>query len=178
MERSDRQIKKPNDLIVRNGKAEGEKDLGLPVGWDRDMVVEALVREKGLSLPVAFKVAERMEEELINLKLEKVDEKLVANMVETKLLELGMDPDGCEDEEPDSLFDKGKMLLSENALRVLERRYLKKDNAGKPNERPEEMLQRVARVIAQADLEYDEKTDAVALEEEFYSMMEIGRAPV
>ena len=45
--------------------------------------------------------------------------------------------------------------LSDNALRVLERRYLKKDKQGQVIETPEEMFRRVARAIAAAELIYD-----------------------
>ena len=41
--------------------------------------------------------------------------------------------------------------LSENALRVLEKRYLKKDMQGQAMERPDELFRRVAKNIAQAD---------------------------
>ncbi len=61
--------------------------------------------------------------------------------------------------------------LSDNAVKVLERRYLKKDDNGNPIERPEEMFRRVARTIAEADLKHDPEADIKALEEEFYTMM-------
>ena len=61
--------------------------------------------------------------------------------------------------------------LTENALRVLERRYLKKDENGQVIEAPEEMFQRVARAIASAELIYDPKADVKAREEEFYRLM-------
>jgi ribonucleoside-diphosphate reductase alpha chain len=41
--------------------------------------------------------------------------------------------------------------LSENARIILARRYLKKDDQGRPVEEPEAMFWRVARVIAQED---------------------------
>ncbi len=44
-----------------------------------------------------------------------------------------------------------KLNISENCLKVLERRYLMKDVKGKVIETPEEMFTRVARYIAQAD---------------------------
>jgi ribonucleoside-diphosphate reductase alpha chain len=65
----------------------------------------------------------------------------------------------------------GGVVLSENALRVLERRYLKKDAQGKVIETPEDMLRRVAQAIASAELTYDAKADAKAREEEFYQLM-------
>ena len=61
--------------------------------------------------------------------------------------------------------------LSPNALRVLERRYLKKDNEGRPIETPEEMFRRVAHCIASAELAYNPQADVKALEEEFFHMM-------
>ncbi len=61
--------------------------------------------------------------------------------------------------------------LSKNALRVLEKRYLKKDKQGKVVEAPEEMLRRVAEAIASAELNYDPKADVRAREDEFYQLM-------
>ena len=61
--------------------------------------------------------------------------------------------------------------LTENALRVLERRYLKKDKQGNVTETPEEMFRRVARAIAAAELIYNPQADVGAIEEEFYRLM-------
>ena len=44
--------------------------------------------------------------------------------------------------------------LGPNALKVLEKRYLKKDDSGKPAERPEDMFARVAANIAEAEKNY------------------------
>lgn len=44
--------------------------------------------------------------------------------------------------------------LSENALTVLERRYLVKDESGRPTETPRALFWRVARTVAAPDLEY------------------------
>jgi len=61
--------------------------------------------------------------------------------------------------------------LTENALRVLERRYLKKDKQGQVIETPEEMFHRVAQAIASAELTYNPKADVKAREKEFYQLM-------
>ncbi len=61
--------------------------------------------------------------------------------------------------------------LTENALRVLERRYLKKDKQGQVIETPEEMFCRVAQTIASAELIYNPKADVKTREEEFYQLM-------
>ncbi len=60
------------------------------------------------------------------------------------------------------------MILSDNARAVLERRYLKKDENGKC-EKPEEMILRVARVIASADEKYG--ADSKKTERQFYDAM-------
>jgi ribonucleoside-diphosphate reductase alpha chain len=62
--------------------------------------------------------------------------------------------------------------LSDNALRVLERRYLTKDGEGRVIETPQELFRRVARHIASAELIYNPKADASLYEEAFYQLME------
>ena len=65
-----------------------------------------------------------------------------------------------------------KINLTENALRVLERRYLKKDNQGQVIETPEEMFIRVANTIAEVDKLYGRSDDEVKkLQEKFFKMM-------
>ena len=61
--------------------------------------------------------------------------------------------------------------LTENALQVLERRYLKKDRDGRVIETPEEMFRRVAQAVASAELIYNSKADIKAWEEKFYQLM-------
>jgi len=54
------------------------------------------------------------------------------------------------------------LKLSENAIKVLEKRYLKRDKDGNPKETPEDMFKRVATVIAMGDKN---------LEQDFYDAM-------
>lgn len=63
------------------------------------------------------------------------------------------------------------MELTKNALTVLERRYLAKGENGEIIETPEEMFRRVARAVAQPDLNYQPDKDISAVEEEFYNLM-------
>ena len=64
------------------------------------------------------------------------------------------------------------LKLSENALKVLERRYLIKDELGKVVETPEDLFNRVASAIAIADKNYG-KSDAEIkrLEKDFFRVM-------
>lgn len=62
--------------------------------------------------------------------------------------------------------------LSPNAMKVLEKRYLKKDAVGNVIETPEDLLRRVAKNIAAADSYYGESgEDVKRTEEEFFEMM-------
>ncbi len=64
------------------------------------------------------------------------------------------------------------LQLSENAITVLKRRYLIKDDSGDPIEEPEDLLWRVARTIAAADAKYGASEGAVeAVAETFYELM-------
>jgi len=63
------------------------------------------------------------------------------------------------------------MKLTENAVKVLEKRYLKKDADGNVVETPEEMFRRVARAVAEADKFYDDAADIDKVEQEFFEMM-------
>ncbi len=66
--------------------------------------------------------------------------------------------------------------LTENARIVLAKRYLKKDEAGNPTEKPETMFWRVAKVIADGDKRYG-ASEAAAEEvaRQFYELMTNGR---
>jgi|WetSurMetagenome_2_1015567.scaffolds.fasta_scaffold00348_25 ribonucleoside-diphosphate reductase alpha chain len=64
------------------------------------------------------------------------------------------------------------LSLSPNALKVLEKRYLKKDVEGRVVEKPEDLFRRVAHAIAQADVEYGlPRQDTKKTEDEFYDIM-------
>ena len=62
--------------------------------------------------------------------------------------------------------------LTHNALKVLEKRYLKKNEIGKVVETPEELFRRVAKTVASADSNYGaSEKDVKNFEEEFYEMI-------
>ena len=64
------------------------------------------------------------------------------------------------------------MELSSNALTVLQRRYLKKDEQGEVVETPEDMFRRVANAVAAAEYQYGENEDTVRLcSTLFYNIM-------
>jgi len=63
------------------------------------------------------------------------------------------------------------MLLNENALKVLEKRYLAKNEKGEVMETPEDMFRRVAKHIASAEKLYDGNNDIKEIEDKFYNIM-------
>jgi len=71
----------------------------------------------------------------------------------------------------EKLISNLKPKLTQNAIKVLQKRYLKKDTEGKPIETPEELFYRVAENIAQADKIYNPDKDIEPVIEEFYTAM-------
>jgi ribonucleoside-diphosphate reductase alpha chain len=66
---------------------------------------------------------------------------------------------------------KVKPQFSPNAITVLEKRYLRKDECGNPIEVPADMLWRVAENIAEAELLYDKTADVNKTALQFYNLM-------
>ncbi len=63
-----------------------------------------------------------------------------------------------------------ELTLSENGLKVLEKRYLKRDKNGNPVETPKELFYRVASTLANADMKYGKsEAEAAELTKKFYS---------
>ncbi|NLE22532.1 MAG: vitamin B12-dependent ribonucleotide reductase [Actinobacteria bacterium] len=71
------------------------------------------------------------------------------------------------------MTDTGKAVveLSANALKVLQRRYLKKGEDGQLLETPEEMFRRVARAVAQAERLYNPAAPVEQWETTFYELL-------
>ena len=66
----------------------------------------------------------------------------------------------------------GPVSLSANARTVLEKRYLVKNEKGKPVEQPEDLFWRVATVVAEADRRYGATDEAVEhAARDFYFLM-------
>src|SRR4030067_245067 len=63
-------------------------------------------------------------------------------------------------------------MFSKNAITVLQKRYLKKDENGDPIEEPENMFRRVADFIAGTEKLYGKKnTEVIKIADKFYDIM-------
>lgn len=63
------------------------------------------------------------------------------------------------------------LKLGVNALKVLQNRYLAKDEKGNVVETPKQMFRRVAKAVAKTDVLYDEGADLEKTEETFFQVM-------
>jgi len=75
------------------------------------------------------------------------------------------------DETSNNDYAQEPLILSDNVIKVLERRYLKKDREGNVIETPNDLFLRVAKSIAIADLIYDDNANVESLTKDFYKMM-------
>src|SRR3989337_1116710 len=64
-----------------------------------------------------------------------------------------------------------ELYWTQNALVVLQRRYLKKDEKGRVIETPEEMFRRVSQNIAAAETLYNPRADVKKMEDDFFEAM-------
>ncbi|MCX5749732.1 MAG: vitamin B12-dependent ribonucleotide reductase [Candidatus Saganbacteria bacterium] len=64
-----------------------------------------------------------------------------------------------------------ELNLSENAIKVLEKRYLKRDEKGNVTENPEDLFRRVSKNIASAEVRFSSTIEAKQVEDEFFRMI-------
>jgi len=63
------------------------------------------------------------------------------------------------------------LKLSENAKKVLEARYLRRNDEGVVVETPDELMRRVSKAVSSAELQYGDASSASIWEERFYEML-------
>ena len=68
-------------------------------------------------------------------------------------------------------------MITENAARVLRARYLRRDPLGKVVETPQQMFERVARAVSEAELLHGTAADARHWEERFHRHAHRARFP-
>ncbi len=138
--------------------------------WDDRFFSDLLVRERQIDTDQALDISRALREEIRKMELQTITIPLLEKIVEAKLLEYGFKKT-APIKLDSALFVKQDLELSPNARVVLERRYLRKDEAGNLIETPEEMFRRVARHVATAERKYAHEQEAKEAEELFYRMM-------
>ncbi|MCF8127839.1 MAG: vitamin B12-dependent ribonucleotide reductase [Deltaproteobacteria bacterium] len=149
---------------------EGEAlDLG-SYSWDDRRFSDLLVKENAINPDQAMDVSRFLRKEIARLELQTITMPIIEHMIEAKLQDFGLSKTSPVRLDK-SFFVKRSLDLSDNAIQVLERRYLKRDREGRIIESPEEMFARVAHHIAQAEKRYGGEERIGEVEETFYKLM-------
>lgn len=155
-----------NKILVTE---EGQLDLSA-YRWDDHRFTDLLTRGNAVNSDQAMVISRQLREEIDRLETEKITLPVIEKMIDEKLKTFGLDASRPVRLDS-SIFQKRGPLLSGNARKVLERRYLKKDNKGRLVETPEKMFRRVARHIAKAERRYGNGEREAEMEAAFYTLM-------
>ncbi len=138
--------------------------------WDDHRFTDFLVKENPIDTDQAMDISRFLREEIGKMEPQTITMPMIEKIVEAKLLEYGLSkPSPIRLDK--SFFTGPGLNLSENARKVLERRYLKTDSEGNVIETPEQMFRRVARFIAGPEQKYGDAAWAKQKEEDFYNLM-------
>ncbi len=148
---------------------EGIIDLAT-YSWDDERFSRVLIQQHPMDDEQAQSISRFVREAIDELKIQRITAPVVDAVVKATLEEHGVSK-LVHVPLDKSLFVRNGLHLTPNAVTVLERRYLKKDEYGRLLENPSQMFRRVARHIAQADLNYDPEADVAAVEEAFFALM-------
>ena len=141
-------------------EAVGEGDPG-QAGALADEVAARLERRYAGDVPTVEEVQDLVEETLIERGLPRTAKSYILYRERRAEIRRTKDFLGVKDE----------LKLTVNAVNVLKKRYLLKDERGQVAETPDQMFRRVARAVAAAESLYDPQADTAAREEEFYRLM-------
>ncbi len=131
-------------------------DPDVSIKWNRQTIIEMMHRDLGLDIEEAKIFTVEIENNYGTSKNGDFKAGKLINLLHEELEQRGIEP---------------KIELTENAILVLKRRYLKKGPDGEPIETPRELFRRVAGFIATADLIYNKDADIARVANKFYWMM-------
>ncbi|HUU80701.1 MAG TPA: vitamin B12-dependent ribonucleotide reductase [Acidobacteriota bacterium] len=136
---------------------------------DDHRFLDLLVRENPINTDQAMDISRSLQEQIATMDLQAVTMPIIEKIVEAKLQEFGLSK-ASPIRLDKSIFVKG-LVLSDNAKRVLERRYLKRDDKDRIVETPEQMFRRVSHHIAKAEKRYGDASHVKSVEGIFCEMM-------
>ena len=148
---------------------EGHFDL-TTYKWDDQLFSDILAKDNLIESDQAMSISRFLRQEIANMENHTITLPIIDKMIQAKLMEYGLTQTSPIRLDK-SIFIKNGLHLSNNAINVLKRRYLKKDSNGKIIESPEKMFRRVARHIAKAEKKYGSDADVKKMENIFYNMM-------
>jgi len=148
---------------------EGRFDL-TACKWDDQLFSDILAKDNQIESSQAMDISRFLKKEIANMENHTITLPIIDKLLQTKFMEYGL-TQTSHIRLDKSIFVKNGLKLSDNALNVLKRRYLKKDGKGKVVEAPEKMFKRVAQNIAKAEKRYGGDNDVEKMEHIFYNMM-------
>jgi len=148
---------------------EGRFDL-TACKWDDQLFSDILAKDNQIESSQAMDISRFLKKEIANMENHTITLPIIDKLLQTKLMEYGLTRTSHIRLDK-SIFVNNGLKLSDNALNVLNRRYLKKDGKGKVVETPEKMFKRVAQHIAKAEKKYGDDADVEKMENIFYKMM-------
>jgi len=138
--------------------------------WDDHLFSDLLISNNPINSDQAMDISRSLRKEILKMELQTITIPLLEEIIEAKLLEYGLTK-ASPIKLDSSIFLKEDIVLSDNAKRVLKRRYLRKDSKGTVIESPEQMFKRVAHHIARAEKKYGNASQMDKVEETFYRIM-------
>ena len=153
-------------VVLRDGNL-----LPNSVKWDDQLISDILVTQNQINSQKAMTIARSLREDMERMGLNEIKVSLLGKIIDAKMLEYGI-IEARPIHLHRLLFKKEDGLhLSANALKVLRRRYLKKDDSGDVIETPDQMFRRVAHHVSLAERNYPSADQVEEIEEAFYRLM-------
>ena len=153
-------------LVLRDGNL-----IPNAVKWDDELISDILITQNKINIDQAKEITQSMREDIEKMGLNAIKLPLLEKIIDAKMLEYGMLKTSPIHLNTLSFEKYNTLPLSDNAHKVLKKRYLRKDANGDTVETADEMFRRVAHHIAMAEKNYMGEEQAQKMEEEFYTVM-------
>ena len=163
---SDRQLSEDITAQVIKRLERGRMEVRLPFPGMEDLV--GMARQKDAPSLASSEIRGMVQDALAAMGHPEIAEAYVSSEEDKSRMHSSVITRENNEEET---VDNSGIHLSPNAKRVLEKRYLSKDDQGQVIETPEELFHRVAKHIASAEKIFDPKARVSTWEETFYQMM-------
>ena len=146
-------------LVLRDGNL-----IPNAVKWDDEIISDILITHNKMKAEQAKEITQSMREDIEKMGLNEIKLPLLEKIIDAKMLEYGITDTHPIHLNSLSFAKHTSFSLSDNAHKVLKKRYLKKDSNGDTIETADEMFRRVAHHIAKAENNYAGKEQAQKME--------------